>query len=66
MKLSASIILLLILNPTLFGQASGDGFSVMPRSQREVLQKWIKLNGFYRLALESDCTNKEGLSATRD
>lgn len=67
MKFYVSIILLLILGFSASGQTVADGFSVMPSGQREVLRKWLKSNSFYRLATEeSDCSNKEGLKATRD
>lgn len=66
MKFYVSTILFFSLGFSTFAQTSDNGLSVMPQGQREVLQKWLKLNSFYRLAVESDCANKAGLKATRD
>ena len=69
-KLFYSAVLVLVLIPqSLPAQASGggDGLAVMSYAQRVPMQKWLKANGFYRLATEArDCSNSEGLSRTRE
>ncbi len=65
MKLHPFVILVLILAISVSGQTSKD-FAHLPQNQREVLLKWLNLNGFFRLAIESDCANKEGLKITRE
>jgi hypothetical protein len=55
----------LILAIGVSGQTNKD-FAHLPQNQREILQKWLTGSGFYRLAVESDCANREGLQITRD